>query len=300
MRANLRTILAVLAPAVLSAQTAPPKPEPPKAEFEVASIRPAAPVTGAPQVNIGIHVDGAMVGCTAFSLKDYIQVAYQVKYYQISGPEWIAGQRFDITAKLPEGATRSQVPAMLQKLLADRFEMKMHRETRDFPVYALVVMKTGSKMKESPLDAEEENGPGGKSAVNVAAQGGRGGVNLSFGRGSYFSFADNKIEGRKLAMVSFVDTLGRFVDRPIVDATGLEGNYDFTLTFTPEDFRAMQIRAAIAAGLVLPPEALRALEGVSDESLFSTIQTVGLKLESRKAPLEVLVVDSVRRTPTEN
>jgi uncharacterized protein (TIGR03435 family) len=101
-------------------------------------------------------------------------------------------------------------------------------------------------------------------------------------------------------MASFVDTLGRFLDRPVVDATGLTGNYDFELAFTPEDYRAMQIRSAIAAGVVLPPEALRLLEGGSGDSLFSAIQTIGLKLESRKAPLEVLVVDSVRKTPTEN
>ncbi|MBZ5617695.1 MAG: TIGR03435 family protein [Acidobacteriia bacterium] len=294
MRVILGAILVILTPLVLLGQTAPPK-----AEFEVASVRPSAP-PGASQVNVGVHVDGAMVACTALSLKDYLVAAYQVKFYQILGPEWLAGERFDITAKLPDGATRSQVPAMLQALLADRFEMKMHRDTKEFPVYGLVVIKGGPRMKESPLDEETADGPGGRGAVNVAANGGRGGVNLSFGKGSYFTFADNKIEGRKLTMAAFVDTLGRFLDRPVVDATDLTGNYDFTLTFTPEDFRAMQIRSALAAGVVLPPEAVKLLEGASGDSLFSAVQTIGLKLESRKAPLEVLVIDSVRKTPTEN
>jgi uncharacterized protein (TIGR03435 family) len=298
MRQILGTILAIVAPVAVFGQTAPAASTPP-AQFEVASIRPAAPLGGT-QVNVGVHVDGAMVACTAFSLKDYVVAAYQLKFYQVIGPEWIAGERYDLTAKLPEGATRSQVPAMLQAMLADRFEMKMHRETRDFPVYSLVVMKGGSKMKESPLDEETENSPGGRGAINVAASGGRGGVNLNFGKGSSFAFADNKIEARKLAMLSFVDTLGRFLDRPVVDATELKGTYDFTLNFTPEDFRAMQIRAALAAGVVLPPEALRLLEGASGDSLFSAVQTIGLKLESRKAPLEVLVIDSVRKTPTDN
>jgi len=244
-------------------------------------------------------VDGAMVTFTALSVKDYLVAAYQVKFYQILGPEWMAGERFDISAKLPEGATRSQVPAMLQALLADRFEMKIRRETKELPVYSLVVAKGGSKMKESPLDEETAESPGGRGAINVAGSGGRGGFALAFGRGSNFAFADNKIVATKLSMASFVETLGRFLDRPLVDATGLTGNYDFELTFTPEDFRAMQIRSAIAAGVVLPPEALRLLES-SGDSLFSAVQAVGLKLESRKAPMEVLVIDSVRKTPTEN
>jgi uncharacterized protein (TIGR03435 family) len=241
-----------------------------------------------------------MVACTALSIKDYIVSAYQVKFYQILGPEWIAGDRFDISARLPEGSTRSQVPAMLQALLADRFGMKMHRETKELPVYSLVVAKGGAKMKESPMDEEAPDSPGGRGATNVGGSGGRGGVALNFGRGSGFTFADNKIVATKLSMTSFVDTLVRFLDRPVVDATALKGTYDFELTFTPEDFRAMQIRSAIAAGVVLPPEALRALEGASGDSLFAAVQTVGLKLESRKAPIEVLVIDSVRKTPTEN
>jgi uncharacterized protein (TIGR03435 family) len=80
----------------------------------------------------------------------------------------------------------------------------------------------------------------------------------------------------------------------------LTGTYDFELPFTPEDFRAMQIRAALAAGVVLPPEALRAMEGASGDSLFTAVQAVGLKLESRKAPVAVVVIDSVRKTPTDN
>jgi uncharacterized protein (TIGR03435 family) len=294
MREFLGTVLVILTPLAAFGQA----PAPVKKEFEVASVRLSQP--SSTQVNVGVHVDGAMVACTALSVKDFIQIAYQVKNYQVEGPEWIAGERFDVNAKLPEGATRSDVPAMIQALLADRFGMKMHRESKDFPVYGLVVAKGGHKMKETPLDDEAEVSAGGRGAVNVAVSGGRNGVNLNFGRGSFFNFADNKIEGKKLSMLQFADTLARFVDRPVVNMTDLNGTYDFTLTFTPEDFRAMQIRAAIAAGVVLPPEALRLLEGATGDSLFSTIQTVGLKLESRKAPLEVLVIDSIRKTPTEN
>jgi uncharacterized protein (TIGR03435 family) len=101
-------------------------------------------------------------------------------------------------------------------------------------------------------------------------------------------------------MASLADSLARFADRPVVDMTELTGTYDLTLEFTPEDYRVLLIRSALAAGVVLPPEVMKFLEGASDESLFKGLQSVGLKLESRKAPLEVLVVDSASKTPAEN
>jgi len=108
------------------------------------------------------------------------------------------------------------------------------------------------------------------------------------------------MEAKKLTMAYAAEMLGRFMDRPVVDLTELKGNYDFTLEFPPEEFQAMMIRSAITAGIVLPPEAMRALEGASSSSLFTAVQTLGLKLESRKAPLEVLVIDHAEKTPTDN
>jgi len=266
-------------------------------EFEVASIKPSAPLVD--RVNIGVHVDGAQVRCTDLSLKDYIRMAYTVKDYQILGPDWIAGARFDIAAKVPEGG-RDKVRDMIQALLVDRFQMKFHHESKEFPVYALVLAKGGPKMKESPLDPEEPAPGGGRGAVSVTGSGGRGGTTINLGRGSSFSFADNKLAVKKLTMAQFAETLARFVDRPVVDMTGLTPAYDFTLEFTPEDFRAMMIRSAIIAGVVLPPEAMKLLEGNSGDSIFAAIQTVGLKLESRKAPLDVMVIDQILKAPTEN
>ncbi len=94
--------------------------------------------------------------------------------------------------------------------------------------------------------------------------------------------------------------LERFLDRPIVDMTNISGSYDFSLDLTAEDYRAMLIRAGTNAGVVLPPEALRLLDGASTPSLFEATQKLGLKLDARKAPLDVIVVDSARKTPTEN
>jgi len=178
--------------------------------------------------------------------------------------------------------------------------LKMHRDSKEFPVYALVVGKGGLKMKESPDNADASDGEGGKGAVNVTATGGRGGVSVNLGKGSYYSFANNRFEAKKLTMAALADSLTRYLDRPVVDMTELKGNYDFILELSPEDYRAMLIRSAIGAGVVLPPEALRALEGVSDNSLFTAAQALGLKLEQRKAPLPVLMIDHMEKAPTAN
>jgi uncharacterized protein (TIGR03435 family) len=267
-------------------------------QFEVASIRPSGP-PGGDHMNVGLHIDGARISVTYFSLKDYISAAYKVKIYQVAGPDWIGGERFDIAATLPPGARQEQVPDMLKALLTDRFGMKFHRETRDFPVYGLVVAKGGLKMKESePAPEDPDDKP--KAATNISATGGRGGVHLDYGHGSFFTMADNKFTARKLPMSSFAEVLARFGDKPVVDMTELKGSYDFDLEFTQEDYMAMLIRSAIAAGVTMPPEALRLLSGSSGDSLLNALQRLGLKLETRKAPLEVLVIDHIEKVPTEN
>ena len=290
-----RGVLGIAISAALFAQDAPVRPE-----FEVASIKPSTQAPAGTQVHVGVQIDGAQVHCTYLSLKDYIRIAYQVKDFQIMGPDWMPSERFDIHAKLPEGG-RDQLRAMLQTLLEQRFQIKMHRTTKEFPVYGLTVNKGALKLKESPLDPLPEGAEGGRGApVNVTATGGRGGTTVNYGRGAYFTLADNKFEVRKLSMEILAEAIGRFVDRPVVDMTELKGTYDLTVEFTPEDYRAMLIRMAMSAGVNLPPEAMRLLEGTSDEALFKGLEKLGLKLENRKAPLEVLVVDSATKTPIEN
>ena len=264
--------------------------------FEVASIRPTSEAFE--KVNVGVHIDGARVTINAFNLRDYIRVAYNVKDYQVSGPEWLGSERFDVSATLPEGAKQDQVRDMLKSLLADRFHMTLHHESKDFPVYALVMGKGPLKLVEAPLDPDSTDAS--KGAVNVAASGSRDGVTVNMGRGAYFAFANNKLEAKKLPTAAIAETLARFVDKPVVDMTGLTGTYDLTLNFTEEDYRAMLIRSAVNAGVVLPPQALHLMESASGDSLFSAIQEAGLKLESRKAPMDVLVIDKMDKAPTEN
>jgi uncharacterized protein (TIGR03435 family) len=115
-----------------------------RAEFEVATIRPSSEQTT--QANIGLHISASQVRITYMSLKDYIGIAYRVRTSQtdqIAGPDWIAQERFDIAAKIPDGAPSDQVPEMLQTLLADRFQLKIHHDSKEFSVYALAVAKGG-------------------------------------------------------------------------------------------------------------------------------------------------------------
>jgi uncharacterized protein (TIGR03435 family) len=267
--------------------------------FEVASIRPAVDAPRQAVAAAG-HVDGAQFRITGLTVKDYVSMAYRLKLNQISGPDWITTDRFDIVATLPEGASQDQVPEMMQALLEDRFELKTHREKKDFPVYALEAAPGGLKVTEV-VSASEPDPADAKAAQAFTRSGSGRGIFLNLGQGSSINFANNAFEAKKVTMASLAGMLERFVDRPVIDATGATGSYDVSFDLTPEDYRVMLIRAAVAAGLVMSPDALRSLDGSpSPGSLFDGLAKFGLRLQSRKSPLDVLVVDSVRKTPTDN
>jgi len=265
--------------------------------FEVASIRPSAEQVE--RANVGVHISDAQVRISYFSLKDYIALAYELPFARIQAPDWLAQARFDIAGKLPDGVSSAGVPGMLQKLLADRFELKVHRESKEFQVYALVVRKEGLRLKESAKAPGEPDAPA-TGAVNVAATGSAAGLAMDFGGGSTFTFANNHFEMRKATMADIAETLSRMMDRPVVDATGITGHYDLAFDLTPEEYNAVLIRSAVNSGVVLPPQALRLLDGAPSDSFSAALQTFGLTLEPRRAPLEIIVVDSMRRTPTDN
>jgi len=267
-------------------------------QFEVASIKPFDP--SAPgQVLAGMHVDGAQIRAAGLSLRDLLAIAYKIKATLISGPDWTASERFDISATLPAGGTTAQLPEMFQALLADRFQVKTHKDKKDFPVYALLVAKGGSKMKETPPDSGDQDNvpPGTRNAATTRVG---NGVSVNFGRGSSFTFANNRFEAHKLAMPLFAGNLERFADRQIVDMTGLTGQYDFAFDVMPEDYMAMLLRSAVWVGANLPPEAQKMLDASSPSALGDALQQVGLRLDARKAPLDVLVIDDALKTPTAN
>jgi uncharacterized protein (TIGR03435 family) len=183
----------------------------------------------------------------------------------------------------------------LQALLTDRFQMKMHRETRDLPVYTLKIASTGLKLTESGPGDRNSNG-----TVDVAAGGNANGLAMNFGGGSSISVGSSTLEIKRLTMRMIADSLTRFLDRSVVDTTNLTGAYDLTVDLTPEDRISMMIRAAVNAGMTVPSQALAMMDNASNASIFEGLKKAGLALEPQKAPLEVLVIDSIEKIPTEN
>jgi uncharacterized protein (TIGR03435 family) len=161
----------------------------------------------------------------------------------------------------------------------------------------LTVGKPPLKMTETPPDADAGDA---KGTVNIAASGSAAGVSVDLGHGSYYTFADDKFEAKKISMERLATMLERYADRPILDQTQLKGNYDLTFNVTQEDYRAMLIRAAVNSGIVLPPQALRVLDNGSVSPLIDGMQQLGLKLDARKAPVDLLVVDQALKSPTDN
>lgn len=280
--------LVLLAASATSGQTRP--------AFEVASVRPSPDqVTG---VRVGFQATGSQVRVTAMSIKDYVGIAYGTRPQQIEGPDWIGSQRWDVVATIPEGASGSQVPAMLRTLLEDRFQMKVHRESKDLPVYVLGVAKSGAKLTESTPDPNAPAEPAG--TVNVSGGGDNAGVGVNIGGGRSFAVANNQVQIRGMTMFDVAEVLTRFVDRVVVDQSGLTRKYDITLDLTPEDFNAIRVRSAVNAGVPLPPQAMRLLDNFSSDALAAPLSKLGITFEAKKAPLDVVVIDSLSKTPTEN
>jgi uncharacterized protein (TIGR03435 family) len=283
--------IAVMASTLIAAQAPAPK-----LEFEVASVRKSSADPGSGNaVALGLRMDGAQARVGGLTLRDYIGMAYRLKTYQVIGPDWLSTERFDVNAKLPAGATADQIPRMLQSLLVDRFGLKFHREPKEMNVYALMLGKPPLKLKDSVIDP---NAPA-TAGVQVSASGSAAGVAVNLGNGSSYTFAGGKFEGKKIDGRVMADMLERYTDRPVIDATGLKGNYEVNFEVSPEDYQTLLIRAAVNSGVVLPPQALRLLDNGGDP-LGNAVEQLGLKLDSRKAPVDQFVVDQVSRTPAEN
>jgi uncharacterized protein (TIGR03435 family) len=201
--------------------------------------------------------------------------AFKVKAYQIVGPSWLDTDCFEIVAKMPEGATGDQVPAMLQTLVVERFQMAARKEERPGPVYALVVDKGGPKFQAA--------------SANFNRMGQRPGLVM---------FRAGPTQGFKgiMTMAKVAGYLSGNLDRPVRDLTGLEGTYDIDVSwaFDPAiDRPGANTLAGRQDRLELPPPPAA--------TLFAAIrETLGLRLDARKEPVEMLVIDHVERTPVEN
>jgi bla regulator protein BlaR1 len=238
-----------------------------KPAFEVASIKPAKP--GQRGMRVEFDPGGRFVASN-MSLRFLIQQAYGIKDFQIVGaPAWAGSEHYDIVAKPESGVElgRDSLRPMMEALLVERFKLVVHRETKELPIYSLVVAKSGSKLKESA--------------------GEQGRVMQRFGRGEV------NLEGA--TMVMLVTMLAQQLGRNVIDNTGLTGHYDIKLQWTPDE----SLRGPGDGGGPPPPESAAPPDN-SGPSLFTAVQEqLGLKLESSKGPVEIVVIDHVEKA-TEN
>ena len=285
--------------------------------FEVASVKPGGPMDPAAimagKMRIGMKIDAARVDIGMLSLSDLMRIAYKVKSYQIQGPEWMTGERFNISAKLPDGAKEEQVPEMLQTLLAERFKVAIHRQSKEQNVYALTVAKGGLKMKPAePADPKAEPAPG-------AAQSGNGGIRMSGdiqGKGVVVAGGPNgnqtkmtmnngmmHMENSRMPIAGLVEMLSRFVDKPVVDMTDLKGEYQVGIDLSMEDMRNIARASGMGGAMMLAgPAPTGAPAEASDptSSIFTSVAQLGLKLEPRKSAIDLIMVDHLEKLPTEN
>jgi uncharacterized protein (TIGR03435 family) len=253
--------------------------------FEVASVKPDKSGFGP---TILLTADG--LTATKVTVKFLIKQAYGVEDDEISGaPNWLDSDTYDVEAKVSSAdlaaldkLDEKQRMRMLQPLLAERFQLKVHQEAKEIPVYALIIAKNGPKLHEAkPGDTYPDGikGPDGKP-------GGRPGM-MMWGRG--------RLVAQGIPIANLLPPLTQQLERTVLDKTGLKGTYDITLLWTPEDDRAPMVNG---------PDGGRQGSGpatdFSGASIFTAIQEqLGLKLESRKAPVEVLVIDHIE-APSEN
>ena len=231
-------------------------------------------------------------------LRLLIQNAYGVQAFQISeGPAWIQSEGYDIEAKADGKASRAQILLMLRSLLEDRFQLKLHRETKELPVYALTVARSGLKLqppKEGGCIPADPSGtlPPPSNTPRQRAPGFPCGM-----PGVMMEPSGVRIEGGKVAMPDFIRVLSMVLGRPVLDRTGFAETFDVRLDFTPDEAAAGLPRSA---GPGDPESSPPAADPASPPPIFAAIQEqLGLKLESVKGPVEVLVIDHVER-PSQN
>lgn len=223
----------------------------PAPTFDVATVKRSESFESGGAVRIGMTAAHGELRLAGSTLRNCIRWAYAVRGNQVIGPAWLDSEHYDIAGKASAEAGEEQLRLMLRALLAERFKLALHRETRDLPSYTLSAAKSGAKIHPDTGDGPSRYYPG------------RGGVSA-----------------QHVTMDRFAELLAGRLDRPVVNMTSLTGTYDIELKWTPD---------AAAAGDDLGP------------SVFTAIQEqLGLRLDARKVPTEVLVIDRAERSPIEN
>jgi uncharacterized protein (TIGR03435 family) len=220
------------------------------AEFEVASVKPNTSGSGTASTSNS----KGQTRMENITLRSCIERAFDVRDYSLSGPSWLGSERFDIVAKIPAGADRTQLGAMLQALLKDRFQLAFHWAPKEITGFALVAATKGAKIQ--PVDST------GHTSISTS---------------------NGKIKARQISMEEFADALGREIDLPVQNLTGMPGVFDLALEWTPDE------APAAPSGDVPAP------------SLFTALQDqLGLRLRAQKVSVRTLVVDHIERVPTAN
>jgi len=248
----------------------PPAPSSPMAAganpaFEVATIKPAAPDS----TGLGVRANGRTFSTRNTTLKYLITFAYDLHADQVSGgPGWLDTEKYDISAipDTPGKPNVEQVYTMFRKLLADRFKLTFHREKRELSAFVITIARNG------PRVTRNENDPNGYPGLGASELG--------------------KMSVTNATMSDFAGFLQRRVlDRPVLDQTGISGRYDFVLQFTPDE-----TQYGGRGGQAPPP----ADGGTAPPDLFNAMQQqLGLRLEAKKTPVDVLVIDHVEK-PSDN
>jgi len=262
--------------------------------FEVASIRPS-PST--PVGAVGLRITQTEARFTWIPLNLYIGWAFDIPVERIDGPTWLVSTRFDIVAKMPENQSQhaqERVPAMLRALLEDRFHLRVHRARREFSVFGLEVAPKGVPLTRAP---DEPPPPGPLTMLSGPSGGGK---LTTFGDGATFLVGDSRFEARRMSMRTLAGALTPLAGRPVIDMTNLEGRYDVTFSLEREDFLALMRRSVAAAGFAVAQEDTQRVESATTVALPEALEKVGLLLRSRRAPLDVLVIDAIDRRPTDN
>jgi uncharacterized protein (TIGR03435 family) len=255
--------------------------------FEVVSVKPvsgndhaSASMRGGP----GTSDEDRMI-FTSVTLMNVLARAYDVKPHQITGPDWLSVERYDILAKVPPGSTKQQVNLMLQNVLAERFHVVLHHQTKDLQGYELRLAKNGPKLKASAETATGSAKPDEQPKTDANGFPRLDATGLAMMEGVKGRAVISYLTAKGQPISALVDQLSKEFRLPILDKTGLNGKFDFTLEFAPQ-----------APGALAPDST-----GEGAANLLTAVeQQLGLKLYPRKIPVDVLIIDRADKVPTEN
>lgn len=266
-------LASLVAPAFAQSASAP--------SFEVASVKPVAeprlpaflPEKGRYSGGPGTKTPGKFE-CKEVTLKSLLARAFNLPPTRIFGPAWLDAARYDIAAKLDPETTPENFRLMLQSLLAERFSLRFHRETRPTPVYLLTIAKNGPKLQPVRKAPEYKDESDRTAAVQASMKKNMDELRARIAEGGARSYSNFGING---TAAKFAETLSSYADQEVLDRTEVSGEYFFQVSWTPD------------------PNA------TSEPSLFAAVQEqLGLKLQAAKEELEIILIDHADRTPVGN